>query len=116
MLNTLPGIGATWCRATALATLFIVLTITLGGSNAPDILVDFDKPSTGLARELDFKLGTNEVFDLYRDGGIDRTSQLGSDLVRVWVGHRFLGTAVQSSTTNDIDWELLHTIVQKVHQ
>ena len=114
MLNTLPGIGATWCRATALATLFIVLTITLGGSNAPDILVDFDKPSTGLARELDFKLGTNEIFDLYRDGGIDRTSQLGSDLVRVWVGHRFLGTAVQSSTTNDIDWELLHTFVQKV--
>tara|TARA_B100000029_G_scaffold507563_2_gene592466 strand:+ start:331 stop:2550 length:2220 start_codon:yes stop_codon:yes gene_type:complete len=114
MLNALQRRRGNWCRAALLTALLIVLTITLGGSNTPDILVDFDKPSTGLARELDFKLGTNELFDLYRDGGIDRTSQLGSDLVRVWVGHRFLGTAVQSSTTNDIDWELLHTFVQKV--
>ena len=114
MLNAVPGKRTNWCRATALAALLTVLTITLSGSNAPDILVDFDRPSTGLAKELDFKLGTNEIFDLYRDGGIDRTSQLGSDLVRVWIGHRFLGTAVRSSATNDIDWELLHTFVQKV--
>ncbi len=114
MLNAVPGKRTNWCRAAALAALLTVLTITLSGSNAPDILVAFDRPSTGLAKELDFKLGTNEIFDLYRDGGIDRTSQLGSDLVRVWVGHRFLGTAVRSSATNDIDWELLHTFVQKV--
>ena len=94
-----------------LATL---LTLALSGTDTPDIQVAFDRPSTGLAKDLNFKLGTNEIFDLYRAGGIDRTSQLGSDLVRVWVGHRFLGTAVRSTETNDIDWELLHTFVQRV--
>ena len=85
----------------------------LGGSPAPDIAVHLDQPSTGFAQTLDFKLGTNEIVDLYRDGGVDRAGQFGTDLVRVWLGHRFLGTAVGDGHGN-LDWDLLYAFVQRV--
>ena len=88
--------------------------LVLGGSAKPDLTVDFTRPSDGLAETVDFAIGTNEIFDLYNDGGIDRTSQIGADLVRVWVGHRFLGSAVRSNQQGHLDWELLHAFIQKV--
>ena len=88
-------------------------SLVLGGSQAPEISVRLDQPSTSFAQSLDFKLGTNEIVDLYRDGGIDRASQLGTDLVRVWLGHRFLGAAVGDGRGN-LDWNLLFAFVQRV--
>ena len=87
--------------------------LLLGSSPTPDIAVHLDQPSTGFAQSLDFKLGTNEIVDLYRDGGIDRAAHFGADLVRVWVGHRFLGSAA-GSTPGDFDWSRLHAFVQRV--
>ena len=104
-------------RLRTITVVFIALTLgalVLGGSASPDLTIDFTRPSDGLAETLDFAIGTNEIFDLYNDGGIDRTSQMGTDLVRVWVGHRFLGSAVRSNQTGDLDWELLHTFVQNI--
>ena len=100
-------------RAVLLAAALLVSSLALGGSGAPDISVHLDQPSNGFAQTLDFKLGTNEIVDLYRDGGIDRASRLGTDLVRVWLGHRFLGAAVGGDSAT-LDWDLLYGFVQRV--
>lgn len=100
-------------RAARLAGVLLFSSLLLGGSPATDISVHLNQPSTGFAQSLDFKLGTNEIVDLYRDGGIDRASQFGADLVRVWVGHRFLGTAA-SDTPGDFDWNQLYGFVRRV--
>ena len=102
-----------WRRAARLAAALVIGGLVFGGSLAPDITVRLDQPSTGFAQTLDFKLGTNEIVDLYRDGGVDRASQLGADLVRVWIGHRFLGAAV-GEAPGDLDWTLLYAFVQRV--
>ena len=102
-----------WRRAIRFAGALLLGSLLLGGSPAVDIAVHLDQPSTGFAQSLDFKLGTNELVDLYRDGGIDRAAQFGADLVRVWVGHRFLGSAVGSASA-DFDWNQLHAFVQRV--
>ncbi|MDE2867630.1 MAG: hypothetical protein OXR64_14045 [Chloroflexota bacterium] len=107
------GLPGRWRRAARFACALLLGSLLLGGSPTPDIKVHLDQPSTGFAQSLDFKLGTNEIVDLYRDGGIDRAAQFGADLVRVWVGHRFLG-AVAGSTPADFDWSRLHTFVQRV--
>ena len=100
-----------WCRAARLAVALLLVIVALGGSDVPEIVIHLDQPSTGFAQTLDFKLGTNEIVDLYRDGGIDRASQFGADLVRVWLGHRFLGAAVGDG---EMDWNLLTAFVQRV--
>ena len=102
-----------WRRAVRFAGALLLGSLLLGGSPAADVAVHLNQPSTGFAQSLDFKLGTNEIVDLYRDGGIDRAAQFGSDLVRVWVGHRFLGSAV-GNTPADFDWNQLHAFVQRV--
>jgi hypothetical protein len=102
-----------WRRVARLAGAVLLSSLLLCGSSAPDISVHIDQPSTGFAQSLDFKLGTNEIVDLYRDGGIDRASQLGADLVRVWVGHRFLGSVV-GRTAGDFDWNQLYAFVGRV--
>ena len=107
------GLPGRWRRAARIAGALLFSSLLLGGSPAPDIAVHLDQPSTGFAQSLDFKLGTNEIVDLYRDGGIDRTAQFGADLVRVWVGHRFLGAAA-ARTPADFDWSQLHSFVQRV--
>lgn len=100
-------------RLARLAGVLILSFLVLGGSQTPDISVHLDEPSRGFAHTLDFKLGTNEIVDLYRDGGIDRAGQFGTDLVRVWLGHRFLGSAV-GDRRGDLDWSLLYGFVGRV--
>ena len=102
-----------WRRAVRFAGALLLGSLLLGGSPAADVAVHLNQPSTGFAQSLDFKLGTNEIVDLYRDGGIDRAAQFGADLVRVWVGHRFLGSAV-GNTPADFDWNQLYAFVQRV--
>ena len=102
-----------WSRAARLAGVLLFSGLLLGGSPTPDISVYLDQPSTGFAQTLDFKLGTNEIVDLYRDGGVDHASRMGADLVRVWVGHRFLGAAV-GDAPGDFDWSRLHGFVRRV--
>ncbi len=102
-----------WRYAARFVGTLLLGNLLLGGSPAADIAVRLDQPSTGFAQSLDFKLGTNEIVDLYRDGGIDRAALFGADLVRVWVGHRFLGAAV-GSTPADFNWNQLHAFVQRV--
>lgn len=102
-----------WRRAAGFAGVLLTGSLLLGGSPAPDISVHLNQPSSGFAQSLDFKLGTNEIVDLYRDGGIDRASQFGADLVRVWVGHRFLGAAI-GRTPADFDWNQLFSFVRRV--
>ena len=107
------GLPARWRRAARLAGALLCGGLLLGGSPTPDIAVHLDQPSTGFAQSLDFRLGTNEIVDLYRDGGIDRAAQFGADFVRVWVGHRFLGAAAGSSPA-EFEWSRLHAFVQRV--
>ncbi len=80
----------------------------------PDIVVEFARPSLGLAQIVDFDFGSNELYDLFVDGGVERARELGLDQVRVWLGHRFLGSAVRSTDEFDLDWELLLSFVQRV--
>lgn len=107
------GLPKCWRGVVRFVGVVLCGSLLLGGSPAPDISVYLDQPSNGFAQSLDFKLGTNEIVDLYRDGGIDRASQLGADLVRVWVGHRFLGAAV-GTAPGDFDWNQLHSFVRRV--
>jgi len=107
------GLPPCWRRVARFVGAVLCGSLLLGGSPAPDISVDLNQPSSGFAQSLDFKLGTNEIVDLYRDGGIDRASQFGADLVRVWVGHRFLGAAV-GTAPGDFDWSQLHSFVRRV--
>lgn len=100
-------------RSARLVGALVLGLLLLGGSQTPDISVRLNQPSHGFAQSLDFKLGTNEIVDLYRDGGIDRASQFGTDLVRVWLGHRFLGSAVGDGR-DDLDWSLLYDFVGRV--
>jgi mono/diheme cytochrome c family protein len=79
-----------------------------------DVVVDFARPSLGLAQIVDFDFGSNELYDLFVDGGVERARELGIDRVRVWLGHRFLGAAVRSTAEFDLDWELLLGFVQRV--
>ena len=93
-----------------------LLSLTGGSahSSAAEVVVDFSQPSSGVAQTVRFELGSNELFDLYIDGGIERSRQLGLDRIRIWLGHRFLGASVRSTQPFDFDWDLLYAFVERV--
>ena len=91
-----------------------LLLAAADGTRPPDVLVDLDGVPAGPVTVVDFEFGTNELHDLFIDGGIDRARELGLDSVRVWLGHRFLSTAVRGTSESDMDWEFLHDYVARV--
>ncbi len=99
--------------ATAAAAAIGLLTLA-GGGPTPDIRVDITRASAGAAPSVHFELGSNEIFDLFVDGGVQRGRQLGVDRIRIWLGHRFLGTAVRSTEPFDFDWDALYRYVERV--
>ncbi len=95
----------------------LVVGLLLAAADAthpPDVLVDLEGAPAGPVSEVDFEFGTNELHDLFVDGGIDRARELGLDSVRVWLGHRFLSTAVRGLSESDMDWEFLLDYVARV--
>ena len=94
----------------------LALTGGSGGSDSVDLVVDFSQPSTGVAQTVQFELGSNELFDLFIDGGVERSRQLGLDRIRIWMGHRFLGASVRSTQPFDFNWDLLYAYVDRVLQ
>ncbi len=106
-----PGRSRAVVLAFALAALLIGAGSNLGG---PDVAVDYLQPAASNSRVVQFELGSNELYDLFVEGGIDRSREMGVSRVRIWLGHRFLGTAVRSAAPFDFDWDLLFRYVQRV--
>ena len=107
--------GALRIRPIAAAVGAAIGLLTLvGGGPPPDIRLDITRASASAAPSVHFELGTNELFDLFVDGGVRRARQIGADRIRVWLGHRFLGTAVRSAEPSDFDWDALYRYVERV--
>ncbi len=91
-----------------------LLLAAADGAPPADVMVDLDRAASGLVTEVDFEFGTNELHDLFVGGSVDRARELGLDSVRVWLGHRFLSTAVRGTGVSDMDWERLYDYIARV--
>ena len=97
------------------ASLVVGLLLAAADAAPPaDVVVDLDRAASGTVTEVDFDFGTNELHDLFMGGSVDRARELGLDSVRVWLGHRFLSTAVRGASAADMDWEFLSDYVARV--
>lgn len=79
-----------------------------------DVMVDLDRSAAGPVTEVDFEFGSNELHDLFVADSVHRAREVGLDSVRVWLGHRFLSTAVRGTSAADMDWEFLFDYVARV--
>ena len=91
-----------------------LLLAAADGTHPPDVLVDLGRAPAGPVAEIEFEFGANELHDLFVAGGIDRARELGLDSVRVWLGHRFLVTAVRGASSSDMDWDYLFDYIARV--
>ena len=99
----------------AVAVLVTGLLVSAADASQPaDVLVDMSRATSGPVTEVEFEFGSNELHDIFVADGIDRARETGVDSVRVWLGHRFLSTAVRGTSAFDLDWERLFDYVARV--
>ena len=97
------------------AALLVGLLLAAADASQPaDLMVDLDRAASGPVAEVDFEFGSNELHDLFVADSVHRAREVGLDSVRVWLGHRFLSTAVRGTRAVDMDWEFLYDYVARV--